>query len=710
MKTIAFLLTLGFGLNQVALAQRVALHGAGSSPQMVYATGLLKKALLKKGYSVGEKQARFAIDLRINVDKLGPEAYSIRRRGNTILLEGGDERGLIYGSFSLAEDVANGVKIDRIDTRSEGPHLPFRAVKFNLPWDTYRHSQALDLHGETCRDPRFWEAFLDMMAENRFNALTLWNLHPFSFMIKPKNFLEANSFSNQEMADWRRLYQTIFRLAKERGIDTYIVNWNIFVSSELAEARNVTTDNVQHDIKGKGDTSAIVKRYTREAVTQVLEEYPDLTGIGFTHGEAMGGMTPQERQDWFGETILEGMRRAKRKSKLIHRIPLSANLGMGGSTNVTTEQLTRKAMEGLDFLDGPIWAEIKFNWSHAYSSPKLVKVHGGKIAETYFKPAPTNYKIAWMARNEDFFCLRWGVPSFIREHIATNTPAYVGGYFVGSECYIPAKDYFTKPGTPVGWTYAFERQWLFYKLWGRLLYNPATPDGVFKAEFTRRYGPAAAPLLEASALAGTTPLRLASAFDFTWDFTLYSEGMMALDANNDVAYISVDRLIAQPPTDPDYVSVRAYVKTQTAGGTFDQTKITPLRLAQMLEQDGRKALELVKPIPTTTNRSLRYEVADVQTWANLGLHFAEKLKGAVALQTYRSTGDEAARQTAVNHLEAALGYWDAVIAITQPLYNEMPLVHYSEKNDSLRFHWKNLRPAVARDIDTAKKATFVPDK
>ena len=153
-----------------------------------------------------------------------------------------------------------------------------------------------------------------------------------------------------------------------------------------------------------------------------------------------------------------GMRLAKRKSKLIHRIPLSANLGMGGSTNVETEQLTRRAMERLDFLDGPIWAEIKFNWSHAYSSPKLVKVHGGKLNDTYFNPAPANYKIAWMARNEDFFCLRWGVPSFIREHIATNTPAYVGGYFVGSECYIPAADYFTKPGPAVDWTYAFERQ------------------------------------------------------------------------------------------------------------------------------------------------------------------------------------------------------------------------------------------------------------
>ena len=26
---------------------------------------------------------------------------------------------------------------------------------------------------------------LDQMAENRFNTLSLWNVHPFSFMVKP---------------------------------------------------------------------------------------------------------------------------------------------------------------------------------------------------------------------------------------------------------------------------------------------------------------------------------------------------------------------------------------------------------------------------------------------------------------------------------------------------------------------------------------------
>ncbi len=674
-----------------------------ASPQAAYAARVLEGALAESGYNAGSGEAAYAVQLALNAAGLGREAFAIRPEGARVTVEGGDDRGLLYGALALAEDLRNGVKLSQVTARRESPHLPFRALKFNLPWDTYRHSYALDQHYQTCRSLDFWRAFLDMMVQNRFNALTLWNLHPFPFMIRPKNFPEACPFPEAELAEWQALYRGIFGMAKERGIDTYLVNWNIFVSPGLSKAYGVATDNPEHNIHAKGDTSALVKRYTRECVTQVLEEYPDLTGLGFTHGEGMGGMTPQQRQDWFGETILEGMRRANRKVKLIHRVPLSANLGTGGSTSVETEKITRGAMEAIDFPEGPIWAEIKFNWSHAFSSTRLVKVHGGKLSNTYFEPAPKNYKIAWMARNEDFFCLRWGVPGFVREHITANTQPYVGGYFVGSECYIPAKDYFTAPGAEVPWRYAFERQWLFYKLWGRLLYDPSTPDATFRDEFTRRYGEGAGALLAAHALAGATPLRLASSFDFSWDFTLYSEGFMALNKGR-MAYISVDRQIEQPPADPTYVSVAEYVKTLAAGGSFDTSRVTPPVLAGRLEKDCAEALRLVQHLRTKGNAALQGEVADVRAWANLGLYFAAKLRGAVALQTFRQGGAEANRQQAVRHLERALRHWDAVVAVTRPLYNDMPLVHFSEQDDARRFHWEKLRPDVAADVEIARKA------
>ncbi|SDL80592.1 Glycosyl hydrolase family 20, domain 2 [Catalinimonas alkaloidigena] len=707
-------LLLCFLFAQALHAQSVVIHRATDVLQAEYAARRVQEALQANGHAV-EVSGAFAITLQVDSTQLAPEAFVLRPDRNQLEITGGDGRGLVYGCLSLVEALQNGMALGDVAAHSETAKLPFRAVKFDLPWDTYRHSYALTQHQETCRDLAFWEAFLDMMAENRLNALTVWNLHPYTFMIRPKDFPEASPWTEVEMADWKTLFGGIFRMARERGIDTYVMPFNIFVTPEFAKAHHVAMDNLEHHFFVRGDTSDIIKRYTRACVTQLLEEYPDLTGMGLTLGEGMGGMTPQEREDWITETIIAGMCDANRTSKLIHRIPFSGNTGSLGATTVEMEQITRRSVEResqLPCIEGPVWADLKFNWSHPLSTPKLIKVHGGKIYGTYWDPLPTDYKITWTARNEDFFCLRWGVPDFIRTHIRQNSPPYVGGYFIGSETYIPAKDYFTRPGVKTNWRYAFERQWLYYQLWGRLLYNDDTPDAVFRAAFVRRYGKPGNALFEASALAGKTPLRLAASFDCTWDFTLYSEGFMALNQEaHREEYISVDWQIRQPPLDPAYVSVQAYVDTLTAGGVFSNERVTPPQLADDLERDCRQALAQVKGLNGTDNPAFVQEVADVKAWANLGLYFAEKLRGAVALQTYRMQGGAKNQQTAIQHLEKALGYWDVVIAITRPLYQDMPLVHFSEQdnrpwqeNDHLRFHWANLRPAVAHDVEIARQA------
>ena len=644
--------------------------------------------------------------LRVDA-KLGAEQFSIVVRGRSVTITGGDARGMIYGALAAREQLLDGVALSRL---AVGPHRPaesFRGIKFNTPWDTYRPSTALDQHYDTVRDLGYWEAFLDMMVENRFNAISLWTMHPFTYMIRPKHFPEASKWSDAEFAQWQHLYREIFRMAKERGLDTYMVFWSIFVSEEFSKAHGVATQNFYPHYYVPGDTSDITKRYLRESVTQMLEEYPDLDGIGVSHGEGMAEMTPAQRQQFVDDVYIAGALAARRERpvKLIHRVPFSSGLSSGPGVSTDVEQLTRTAIEKLgDKFDGPIWAEMKFNWSHGHSTAKLVKVHGGKLGDTYFKPAPTNYKIVWQMRNEDFFALRWGVPGFIREHIRLNGGQdYVGGYFIGSETYIPALDYFTASDQPVDWKWAFQRQWLFYELWGRLLYDPATPDSIFQADFNRRYGRQGDHLLRAYSLASSTQLRLASLYDSRWDFTLYSEGFLALQGE-ETHYIGVDALIRQPTMDPDYVSVAEYVASRN-GENLAPGRLSPPALSDLLERDCREALRLVERIHGNT--SLMYEVADVQVWANLGLHLAEKLRGAVALQTYREAGgDPAQHQAAIDHLQKALAYWDEVIRITRPLYKDMKLTAYNgnsfDANPNNLFHWARIRDEVAHDVEVAR--------
>src|SRR6185295_7432732 len=300
-----------------------------NSPQADYASRRLREALDSPGVMPAQG-ANAVIELRVDKD-LGAEAFSIRASGRNFTIVGGDSRGLIYGALELREQLLDGTPLDAVAPTHSKPALAFRGIKFNTPWDSYRPSTALDQHYDTVRDLKFWERFLDMMVENRFNAISLWTMHPFTYMIRPKNFPEASKWTPQQFAEWQQLYQGIFRLAKERGLDTYVVFWSIFVSEEFSKAHGVAKQNFYPHYYVDGDTSEITKRYLRESVTQMLEEYPDLDGIGVSHGEGMGGMTPLERQQFVDEVFIAGALAARRATpvKLIHRVPFSSGLTSG---------------------------------------------------------------------------------------------------------------------------------------------------------------------------------------------------------------------------------------------------------------------------------------------------------------------------------------------------------------------------------------------
>jgi len=636
------------------------------------------------------------IALNPSIRREGFQLVKLRTNDRTMLcVQARDESGAMYGVLDLAEQVRIRGGLKDVEEKVLNPRFPFRAIKFNLPWSPYRSGAATEMHLDTCRDLNFWRQFLDMMAENRFNVLSLWNLHPFPFMIRPERFPEACPFSDEEMDGWKVFWRSLFRMAKERGVETYIVNWNIVVSPELARA---------HGVKERNDTSEVVRRYTRDCVTQVINEYEDLTGLGVTLADWMGGMSPKEREDWIEETFIAGIKGAKRRVKFIHRSVLAGS------------PIEMRRVIDTAGLPEPVWVEIKFNWSHGHSTPRLAITHdyaSGRIDERFWNPKPANYRIVWMIRNEDFFILRWGEPGFIRQHIAMNGDEYVGGYFVGSEGYIPAMDYSHKLHRHRSWTYAFEKQWLFYMVWGRLLYDPETPNGIFEAAFERRYGSGMGKrMLQAYTLASRTPLRLASFHAGTWDYTLYSEGFLAAARSRGLSdgvspFISIDELIQHETLDPTYISIPDYVRGVVDGGTIPEGHVTPLQLAADSEEDGRAVLKLVESLRSGAHEypgAFECEVDDLAAWGNLSLYLADKLRAGVALEMFRQTGTPSEKEKAISLLERAAMHWESVGAITQRHYGEVPYAGGGT------FSWQKYAGQARRDIDIARQATPKRDR
>lgn len=692
---ILFLLS---SFNEKPLVVHLQLQS--SAPQVIYAAEMVKELKQTNGIEFSDRNADITINARIDTIALKSEAYRIVSQNNRIEITGGDAVGLMYGLLEVKNQLKAGKR--KIESKTESPNLMFRAIKFNLPWSAYRTNEALTLHYETCRDTAFWKEFLDMMVENRFNKLTLWNLHPFNYLVKTAKYPEASGFSDVELAKWQKFWHTLFRMAKNRGIETYLVNWNIFVSPEFAKAHNVCDYclTTKH-IVPQGDTSQITKDYTREAVKAVIDTYPDLTGLGITLGEGMGNMTAEEREQWLLDSYIQGMRMASRKVKFIHRVPLSAGTGSGGATSVAVEKMTRNTLDSLTCIDGPINIELKFNWSHAFSTPNLVKVHGGVLTDAYWNPMPENYYLAWMMRNEDFFMLRWGQTDFIRKHIAMNVQPHVNGYYVGSETYIPAKDYITSlPGT--SYRYAFDRQWMYYKVLGRLLYNPKTPDAFFKEAFEQRFPKLGTTLFDAQAKASKVPLVIASYQNATADLTLYSEGLLRgvqIDKKKALKLISLSEMADKLPMEPAYLSIEDFLANEK---NVPKDKVSPFHLADSLEKICNEALKDVKGIIPSKNVDLLYEVSDIKAWANLGLYFSNKLRAAVEYKRYKTSNNKEDLQKAIEWLTKANKYWHSLVEVTTPVYKPVPLTHYCENDPQyaqVLFHWSKVEEEVKDELN-----------
>jgi hypothetical protein len=131
----------------------------------------------------------------LNVKPLAPNAaaqsYAIRKHsaGGEVpyAVLAADATGAMYGGLDLAEAVRLGTLVSVTDS----DHTPFianRGIKFNIPLEarTPSYSDAGDSAQQNIPvawDIGFWHEFLDELARQRYNVISLWNLHPFPSMV-----------------------------------------------------------------------------------------------------------------------------------------------------------------------------------------------------------------------------------------------------------------------------------------------------------------------------------------------------------------------------------------------------------------------------------------------------------------------------------------------------------------------------------------------
>ena len=105
-------------------------------------------------------------------------------------------------------------------------------------------------------------------------------------------------------------FRQLFQMAADRGLDTYLVTWNIHVSRAFAE---------RHHVPAAGFDSPLIRDYQREAIQALFATYPMLTGLGTTAGERMDVMTAKQKMDWIADTYLAALKQVGRPVPFILR-------------------------------------------------------------------------------------------------------------------------------------------------------------------------------------------------------------------------------------------------------------------------------------------------------------------------------------------------------------------------------------------------------
>ncbi|MBP7403008.1 MAG: hypothetical protein KBA30_10375, partial [Clostridia bacterium] len=192
------------------------------------------------------------------------QGYRLRVAGTSVRIEGDDEAGAMYGVLDVADQVEAGTWRDTLADRDVAPRIEKRGIKFNIPLDarTPSYSDNGDSAQEnidTVWDMDFWRGFIDRMALDRFNVLTLWNMSPGPSLVRVPAFpdvalddvMRASHAPNSDLRgmalytpvqadslvrlrrlsidDKIRFWRGVMEYARERCVSVWLFTWNIYV-------------------------------------------------------------------------------------------------------------------------------------------------------------------------------------------------------------------------------------------------------------------------------------------------------------------------------------------------------------------------------------------------------------------------------------------------------------------------------------------------
>lgn len=239
----------------VYAGQRVEMSGMADDPMVALAVNELRQALAHCGHEIVGEDGDIRIVFTQFEPGMGPQSFRIQKESSrAIRVTCGDSLGAMYGGLELAEMITLGGGLSGIREKARKPYVLRRGIKFNIPLDA--RAPSYDDTGSSAEenilhmwDWNFWQEYLNTLARNRYNVLTLWTTHPYPGWIKLPEYPDIgyddvcvlkkkmDLKSNRHFDDLDVNDPANFKVVKRISLDDKIAFWTrVF---DLAEDRGI---------------------------------------------------------------------------------------------------------------------------------------------------------------------------------------------------------------------------------------------------------------------------------------------------------------------------------------------------------------------------------------------------------------------------------------------------------------------------------------
>lgn len=656
MKRISALLLL-VCLTTLTMAQRVSIQtGKKASAREQYAAEYLQKKLTEMGYTVNPKKADCKITLS-NANSGTAEGYTIARDKKGITVTGNDATGVIYGCVELADRIHQAGGLD-IQPVTEAPQMVMRGTCIGLQKTVYLPGHGVYEYPYTPEnfpwfyDKAEWVKYLDMMVENKYNSLYLWNGHPFASLVKLKDYPFALEVDEETFKKNEEIFSFLTHEADKRGIWVIQMFYNIILSKPFADHYGLKTQDRHRPI------TPLISDYTRKSIAAFIENYPNV-GLLVCLGEAMA--TIEDDVKWMKETIIPGIKDGLKTS---------------GRTDIPPVVLRSHDTDGPLVLKEslPLYPNI-YTMSKYTGESLTTYTPGGPWGETHRQlaaAAPVHIDNVHILANLEPW--RWSSPAFIQKTVQAMHRVH---HSKGLHLY-PQASYWDWPYTadklPNGERLKqLDRDWMWYQAWGRYSWNDnrGADKTYWKQTLADYYGIdtiAAGHLLNAYDEAGEIAPKLLRRFGITeGNRQTLLLGMTMGELVNPYKYTIYPGFYES--CGPEGEKLIEYIEKEYKGQPH--VGELPFDIVDQCVNHGDMALvEMGAAAAKPTRHADEYQRVwnDILCYASFAKAFQLKVRAAAEVLRYKWTQDISHLETAVVWLEQSLSIWYDLSRMTDDWY------------------------------------------